>query len=262
MHPCKRTAALAAAAAAIAALAACSSTTAAPSADPAPAPSSTAVVASTPPPTADPTAGDPTAAEFIDRFGPMRDSSGDIIWLSPDEVEDEFHAAAAAFPLALPERYTWPTELSRSLGTVTEFERGTGVAEAYLYWEAAHATAAYADHFNGDAAAATAHLEQLVEGYASPVRSMSVDPEQPGTDSDYYRAVLEPALNGDFDALTHAQISAFVTNAEYQAIAIHAGDVINVGTEGFSRSIEDQPGDPGYIEDVRVELAQRIADAR
>lgn len=242
----KRPAALAAAAVAIAALAACSSATVAPSADPAP---------TSAPPVVESPAADPVAA-FVDEFGPGTDT----VWLTGAEVEDEFHAAAAAFPLDLPDGYTWPTGLSRSLGTVAEFERGTGVAETYLYWEAAHATTAYADHLTGDADAATAHLEQLVEGYASPIRSMYVDPEQPGTDSDYYRAVLEPALNGNFDPLTHALISSFVTNDEYQSIAVQAGDVIPVGTEGFSRSIEDQPGDPGYIEASRVELEQRIAD--
>lgn len=242
----KRPAALAAAAVAIVALAACSSATAAPATDPAP---------TSAPPVVESPATDPVAA-FIDQFGPGTDT----VWLTGAEVEDEFHAAAAAFPFDLPDGYVWPSELPRSLGTVTEFERGTGVAEAYLYWEAAHATAAYADHLVGDATAATAQLEQLIDGYASPIRSMYVDSEQPGTDSDYYLSVLEPALDGDFDPLTHADIASFITNDEYQSIAIQAGDVIPVGTEGFSRSIDDQPGDPGYIEATRVDLDHRIAD--
>lgn len=243
--------AFAAAVVAIAALAACSSVTvtATPAAEPALAPSS-AAAASTPAPPAE-----LTVADFVDRFGP---TTGDMVWLSGAEVEDEFHAAAAAFPLDLPAGYTWPTGLSRSLGTVTEYQRGTGVAEAYLYWEAAHATAAYADSRSGDMVSAVAQVEVLVDGYASPIRSMYVDPEEPGTDSEYYRSVLEPALNGDLEPLLHAQVASFISTDEYLAIAAQAGDEIRVGTEGFSRSVDDQPGDPGYIEDVRVELEHRI----
>jgi hypothetical protein len=241
--------ALAAAVVAIAALAACSSATITPVAEPALAPSS-AAVASTPAPPAE-----LTVAEFVDRFGP---ATGDMVWLSGAEVEDEFHAAAAAFPLDLPAGYTWPTEMSRSLGTVTEWQRGTGVAEAYLYWEAAHATAAYAAWRSGDMVSAVAQVEVLVDGYASAIRSMYVDPEEAGTDSEYYRSVLEPALNGHLEPLVHAQVASFISTDEYLAIAAQAGDVIQVGSEGFSRSVDDQPGDPGYIEDVRVELEHRI----
>lgn len=250
MHPMKRTAALAVAAATIAALAACSSADAAPADNPAP--TSAPVTDAVESPAAVP------VAAFVDQFGPGPDT--DTVWLDGEGVDDEFHAAAATFPLALPDGYTWPTELPRSLGSVTEYQRGTGAAEAYLYWEAATATAAYADHRSGEPDDVAAHLEALVDGYASPVRSMYFDPEQPGTDTEYYRSVIEPALNGNFDPLTHAQVASFVTNAEYHAIAAQAGDEIRVGTEGFSRSIEDQPGDPGYIEDTRVELEQRIAD--
>lgn len=234
---------------AVVALAACSTADATPVADPAP----------TSAPVTDPaesTAADPVA-EFVEQFGP----GAETVWLDSAAVEDEFHAAGAEFPLALPDGYVWPTGLDRSLGTVMEFQRGTGVAEAYLYWEAAHATAAYADYRNGDPDAA-AHVDALVAGYASPVRSMYIDPEQPGIDSEYYRAVLEPALNGHLEPLLHAQVASFITKDEYLAIAAQAGDDIHVGTEGFSRSIEDQPGDPGYIEDVRVELEQRIPDER
>lgn len=250
MHAIARTAAFSVAAVAVVALAACSTADATPGADPAP----------TSAPVTDPvesTAADPVA-EFVEQFGP----GIEIVWLDSAAVEDEFHAAGAAFPLALPDGYVWPTGLDRSLGTVMEFQRGTGVAEAYLYWEAAHATAAYADYRNGDLDAATAHVEELVDGYASPVRSMYIDPEHPGIDSEYYRAVLEPALNGHLEPLLHAQVASFITTDEYLAIAADAGDDIDVGTEGFSRSIEDQPGDPGYIEDVRVELEQRIPDER
>lgn len=243
-----RPTALAAAVVAIAALAACSSATT-PAAEPALAPSS-AAVASTPAPPAE-----PTVAAFVDRFGP---ATGDMVWLSGAEVEDEFHAAAAAFPLDLPAGYTWPTGLSRSLGTVAEYQRGTGVAEAYLYWEAAHATAAYAADYNGSPGAVAAHIDELVDGYASPIRSMYVDPEEPGTDSEYYRSVLEPALNGHLEPLVHAQVASFISTDEYLAIAARAGDEIRVSTEGFSRSVDDQPGDPGYIEAVRVELEHRI----
>lgn len=243
----KRVLAMACAAVAVVALAACSTADATPAPDPAP----TSAPAPDP---VDSLAADPVAA-FVDGFGP----GPAIVWLDGEAVEDEFHAAAAAFPLELPDGYTWPTETLRPFGTVSEYQRGTGAAEAYLYWEAATATAAYADHRIGDPAS-VAHLEALVDGYASPVRSMYFDPEQPGTDSDYYRSVIEPALDGNFDPLVHAQVASFVTKDEWQAIAVQAGDVIPVGTEGFSRSIEHQPGEPGYIEATRVELERRIAD--
>jgi hypothetical protein len=223
----------------VAALAGCADGAASPGASPAPASGDQAVTASsTAAPAPSPTASagpssstTATIADFVDRFGPV---DGDTTWLSAAEVEEEFHAAAAAFPLALPDGYTWPSGLGRSHGTAAQWERGTGVVQAYFFWEGAHATAAYADARRGDRGAALEHLEALVEGYVSPVRSLYVDPEQPGADSGYYRGVLEPALlRADYSALARAQVEPFLSDDERREIAAAAGDAVDFGTEGL-----------------------------
>jgi hypothetical protein len=234
----KRTAALAAAAVTVVAVASCSSASpaAAPvaissaSSSPSAAPTPTAPVA----PSALSADAEAAVAQYVDRFTFETDADADSVWLDADGVEDEFRAAAAAFPLALPDAYTWPATTGREYGNSAQWERGTGVVQAYFFWEGATATAAYAALERGDGAAVSAHLEALATGYASPVRSMLVDPEQPGTDSGYYRSVIAPALQGDWDTLIHAQVEPFVDNPAYRAIAAQAGDDVEFGTEGFA----------------------------
>lgn len=167
-----------------------------------------------------PSAGTATVDEFVVRFAPSSDTS----LISVAEVEDECHEAAAAFPLELPDGYTWPSGPSRSYGNASQWECGTGVAETYSYWEAAQVTAAFADWSAGDEDAASEHLEALVSGYASPVPSLYVDPEHPGTDSEYHRTVIEPAMRGYFSPIAGARVESFVRNDEYRAIAALAGD--------------------------------------
>ncbi len=234
----KRTAALATAALAVAALGACSSASSvAPSATPVASASLSAAPTAPSEPT---TAAHPglsaeteaAVAEYVDRFS--SEAEADSVWLDAAGVEDEFREAAAAFPLALPDGYSWPTSTGQEYGNAAQWERGTGAVQAYFFWEGATATAAYAAHERGDGGAVSAHLESLAAGYASPVRSMLVDPEQPGTDSGYYRSVIAPAIDGDWEALIRAQVEPFIENPVYRAIAAQAGDEVDFGSEGFA----------------------------
>ncbi len=230
----KRTAAIATAALAVAALGACSSASSV-------APAATPVASAAPTAPAAPTAAAPpglsaeteaAVAEYVDRFS--SETGTDSVWLDAAGVEDEFREAAAAFPLALPDGYSWPTSTGQEYGNAAQWERGTGAVQAYFFWEGATATAAYAAHERGDGGAASVHLESLAAGYASPVRSMLVDPEQPRTDSGDNRAVIAPAIDGDWEALIRAQVEPFIENPVYGAIAAQAGDDVDFGSEGFA----------------------------
>lgn len=228
MQISKRTA-LAAAVVTVAALAACSSADADPAAT-APAPPTAAPTASAEPtpavvpsplPERDPASVD----EYVDRFSYSAEDYADSEWLDNGGVEAEFREAAVAFPFELPERYWWPeTSWLASSSDPARSEPGSGVVQAYFFWQMATATAAYADHLRGDEAAASDHLAALADGYASPVRSMYLDPEQPGTESSYYQGVIETAMQGDWDALVEVEVDLFLGNDAYRAIAAEAGD--------------------------------------
>jgi hypothetical protein len=94
-------------------------------------------------------------------------------------VHSEYRDAIAAYPLPLPPGWTFPAESQQRDGSVVgQWERGSGQAEAYFYWQRANAVAAYEAYLRGDPTEAERLLDVLAYGYNSPVRKAVLeDPE-------------------------------------------------------------------------------------
>lgn len=254
MHPLKRTAAIFVAAATVAALAACTPSSAEPVAS---VPGSTAVSGSTPTPTEDPTtyesgreAWEAAAAEarpgpvellsttpipaddYVARFSDM--SGQPYGPEGADAVNAEYREAAQSFPFTLPEGYAFPA-VARFVGRSLPdgWQRGDGVAEAFIFWRQATATAAFNDHLRGDQQAAEVHLDALAAGYDSAVRAMFVEDAELG----YLEQTVRPAYEGNFDRIYLDDAQRFLAWDGYAAVSAHAGDWEYLGTEGYATQV-------------------------
>lgn len=148
-----------------------------------------------------------------------------------DEVNAEYREAAQVFPFALPDGYAFPAESwLRGRALPDGWQPGDGVAEAYIFWQKATATAAFNDHLRNDQAAASAHLDALTAGYDSAVRAMFVDDD----DLAYLDEVVAPAYEGDFDRIYTDDAYRFLKNETYEAVVAHAGDWEYLGSEGYA----------------------------
>ena len=161
--------------------------------------------------------------EYVAAFG---DATG---WSGVAGVQEEYRQAAASFPLPLPDGYGFPADLEVYEDPDepdAQWEAGNGTVQAFFFWSGATATAAYAAHERGDAETAANYLDIFEEGWASPVRSMYVDPESPGADSPYILHALPAARGGNFDTMLEVDIYPFLDNPANRAIATAAGDVV------------------------------------
>ncbi|RWZ49534.1 hypothetical protein ELQ90_12240 [Labedella phragmitis] len=121
-------------------------------------------------------------------------------------IHAEYREAAAAFPYEMPPGWSFPSEsglrdipTTASEGSETSalWERGSGTAEAYLYWQTAVSQAAYEAHLDGDQAGVASLLDTLEAGYRSDVRrTVLEDPAE-----DFIRIEIAAARNGDFTGL-------------------------------------------------------------
>ncbi|MBF4563292.1 hypothetical protein ITJ43_14250 [Microbacterium sp. VKM Ac-2870] len=108
-----------------------------------------------------------------------------------------------SWPLALPAGYSLPTasQLQDPADGPAQWERGSGLAEAYGYWFTLTAVAAVAASRRGDLSASQVHLDTLVSAQSSTIaRSVIDDP-----DGLVIREVITPARNQqDFSKLSSA----------------------------------------------------------
>lgn len=94
-------------------------------------------------------------------------------------VRAEYRQAIAAFPLNLPDGWSFPPESRKQdEGSGVTWEKGNGAAEAYFFWQFAVASAAQEAHLRGEEVEATRFLDVLESGYETPLRrSVVEDPE-------------------------------------------------------------------------------------
>ena len=233
MHVPKRTAAVAAATVVLAGVVGCASAgpATAPAGDPTAAPVATSA-ASAAPASGVLTAMSPLPVDaYVAQFSASDGSLPDV-----DAVNEEYRAAAAAFPLALPDGYAWPTETWLRDGQSGAWQQGNGVAQAYFFWQTATANAAFADHIRGNDQAAAEHLDALEAGRSGPVAAMFV--QDPG--GGYVSQAIAPAREGDWTPLYAQDVQPFREAPSYAAVADRAGDLVDLGTEGFATEVGEQ----------------------
>lgn len=236
MRTLRRTAAVAAAAVTVAVLAACASSPADPSTDSSPAPAA-ASGTSTPAPTASSTTSAPSDAtiettpvsleEWPAYLQRNRPASG-----TAASVCGEYEAAAAGFPLPLPDGYAFPADPASEASPAgfdcdvedgTFYEPGFGLAAAFTFWSGATATAAVAAHDRGDDAAAAEHVAALQDGHASRVDEVLVPAADPEALPPRSHPGAVAAAGGDFSALED-EAAAFLQDSQNASIAAQAGD--------------------------------------
>ncbi|MGN7948536.1 hypothetical protein ACTJKH_07305 [Microbacterium sp. 22215] len=112
-------------------------------------------------------------------------------------VRSEYAEVTTDFPLALPEETTFPSEPTlQDTAPHTLWERGSGVADAFMIWLGLTIAAASQAHSNGQAQQSLQLLDELDEGYASPAREAVL--EDAGR---YFPAAISQARQGDFAGL-------------------------------------------------------------
>lgn len=232
MRTSHRTAAVAAAVATIAALAACATSQAGPAAGPSVAAASAETGLPTPTPS---DAGDPGATiettpvsldewpRYIQRNRPGGGTAASVC--------GEYEAAAAGFPLPLPDGYAFPANPDIQAGPGfdcgvedgTFYEAGFGLSEAFTFWSGATAAAAVAAHERGDDAAAAEHIAALQRGHASRMDEVLVPSVDPAALPARTHSGADAAARGDFTTLED-EASAFLQDPRNAAIAAQAGD--------------------------------------
>lgn len=145
-----------------------------------------------------------------------------------DRVHAEYERAVSSFPQPLPPRYAFPAQ-SRFQDSPEEkepvqYEPGLGGAEAYMFWQNATATAAYAAQSRGDMRLATSYIDTIEATYASPIRKLYFDDPK----NVYITDVLSPARNGDYLAVLESDVEPFLNYPPFRAIANAAGDVVRI----------------------------------
>lgn len=97
-------------------------------------------------------------------------------FLDIDGVRAEYQQAIVAFPLNLPDGWSFPPDSrQQDEGPGVMWEKGNGVAEAYFFWQFAVASAAHEAHLRGEEAEAARFLDVLEAGYSTPLRRAIVD---------------------------------------------------------------------------------------
>lgn len=255
MHRLQRSAAYAVAVVAVATLAACSSAIGGPATTIAPTPTPHAVEEpSTPAPIATPIdgraeweaaaaeAGPDTVPDLLETTPIPTDEYVDRFTVDPapldglDAVNAEYRDAARVFPLALPDGWAFPADSGLIGQSLPDgWQHGDGYAQAFAFWRAATATAAFAD-FNRDTSDVAAHLDALTAGYDSPVRAMYVDDPE----LTYLVEVVAPAYEGNVDQLWFQEVRHVYGNPIYEAVAAHADDWVYLGTEGWAMAVPDE----------------------
>lgn len=144
-------------------------------------------------------------------------------WTDANGVREEYRRAVQEFPLPLPDRYYFPaesrvTDLEGARGS--RYDIGAGGAEAFMFWQSSMAVASYAAHLRGDSGVARRYLDELSSGTASDVGRMYL--EDP--DGLYLRATVAPARGGDYGALVTVNVTQYLADPTYRAIAANAGD--------------------------------------
>lgn len=91
-------------------------------------------------------------------------------------LRDEYRQAVATFPLSLPDGWSFPPESRKQdEGAGVLWEKGSGAAEVYFFWQFAVASAAHEAHTRGDGAQAARLLDILEAGYQTPLRRRIVE---------------------------------------------------------------------------------------
>lgn len=255
MRALQRTTALAAAAATVVALAACSTASTEPAVSTPPVPTHE-VAAQTPTATPIPTPVDGQAMweaaaaeaapegvpELLETTPISTDEYVARFTVEPapidglDAVNAEYREAARVFPFPLPDGWAFPAETALiGQGLPDGWQHGDGYTQAFAFWQAATATAAFAD-FNRNGGDVAAHLDALTAGYESPVRAMYID----DPDLTYLDEVVAPAYAGDVDQLWWQEVRHVYGNPGYEAVAAHADDWIYLGTEGWAMAVPEE----------------------
>ncbi|WP_293694462.1 hypothetical protein [uncultured Agrococcus sp.] len=156
--------------------------------------------------------------EYVAEFGSRSDS------VTQDGIRDEYWRAAATFPFPLPDGYAFPAD-PILWGENDRYEGGYGAADAFSFWSGATATAAWAAYERGDEDTANQLLDALESGHVSPVRSIHLEPDSPGTDASIIDHAIRPARGGNFAPMLQWEIEPFLERDENHAIATNAGDV-------------------------------------
>ncbi len=87
------------------------------------------------------------------------------------DIQAEYRSVIPIFPLVLPAKWSFPADPGLSApDSDTLWERGNGVAAAYMIWQKAVATEAYERQKRGDSDQRDRHLDILEMAYSTEVR--------------------------------------------------------------------------------------------
>ena len=99
-------------------------------------------------------------------------------FLDVNGVRAEYQQAIATFPLNLPDGWSFPPDSRVPDRPGVMWEKGSGVAEAYFFWQFAVASAAHEAHMRGEEAEAGRFLDVLESGYRTSLdRKIVEDPD-------------------------------------------------------------------------------------
>jgi hypothetical protein len=122
-------------------------------------------------------------------------------------IHAEYLEAAAKFPFDLPSGRAFPPKSSLQYSVTSRtmpetkvmWERGNGIAEVYMFWPCAVATAAYEAHVRGDRVGVESLLDTLEAGYSSDVRRSVLEDPADG----FLKVDAAEARTGDFSSLKY-----------------------------------------------------------
>ncbi|MDQ1124948.1 hypothetical protein [Microbacterium trichothecenolyticum] len=123
-------------------------------------------------------------------------------------IHQEYREAVASFPFPLPDGQQFPPESSLNDDAPTSdavrrrvvWQKGSGVAEAYMYWETATVVAASEAQDRGEFIRAQALLDTLEAGYNSDFRRLVLIDRG----NEFVRTQVGAARSGDFGPLRDA----------------------------------------------------------
>ncbi|GAA4479347.1 hypothetical protein GCM10023171_04700 [Microbacterium panaciterrae] len=123
------------------------------------------------------------------------------------DIQEEYQNAVPIFPLVLPANWSFPTNLEVGApDPAALWERGSGVATAYMIWQIGIATDAYEGHTRGDSARKDRCLNILEAAYATEVRkavliddgNVFIDGTRKPGSAAKSQSPLQAARDGDF----------------------------------------------------------------